>query len=250
MPRGPRIDLLGLPVHAVDLDSLFHTVDEMVASGGRFTVTYANVHTVNQALDLPDVAEFVRSVDLVYCDGEGVRLGARALGHRLPPRMTGADWIWDLAGHAAKRGHRIYWVGARPGVAERACQKLTEAAPGLEIVGTHDGYFDHSAAGSAPVISAINRARPDILIVGFGTPLQERWISQVRGRIHAPVVWAVGATADFVSGETRRGPTILHQHGFEWLARLTVEPQRLWKRYLIGNMRYLARVARARTRDL
>lgn len=250
MPPAQRFDLLGLPVHAVELGSLFHTVDEMVASGGRFTVTYANVHTVNQALDHPDVAEFMRTADLVYCDGEGVRLGARVLGQRLPPRLTGADWIWDFASHASTRGHRIFWVGARPGVSERAGQRLTEAAPGLQIVGTHHGYFDQSKIGSGPVVSAINRANPDIVIVGFGTPLQERWIAQVRERIQAPVVWAVGATADFVSGETRRGPAILHQHGFEWLARLTVEPDRLWRRYLIGNVRYLAHVVRARTRDL
>ncbi len=241
-----RAELLGLPVHPVDRAGLLAAVDDMVASGGRHTLAYANVHTWNTALDTPDLAAFYRLCDLVYCDGEGIRLGARALGVDLPERMTGADWIWDLAAHAAAEGHRIYWVGGREGVAAQAALRLREAHPGLAVAGTHHGYFDHAGAGSDAVVRAINRAAPQIVLVGFGTPLQERWIARVRGDLDAPVVWALGATADFVSGTLSRGPAVLHQHGLEWLARLLVEPRRLWRRYLVGNARFAARIAAAR----
>ncbi|MDP7111271.1 MAG: WecB/TagA/CpsF family glycosyltransferase [Myxococcota bacterium] len=240
---GQRIELLGLPVHVHDLASLLSAVDRMIASGGRYTVAYANVHTINIALSEPDVAEFMRRVDLIYCDGNGVRLGAWLAGQHLPPRMTGADWIDDLGRRASANGHRLFWLGARPGVAEAAAGKLAERAPGLCIAGTHHGYFAKEGPESDAVVEAINRAAPDIVLVGLGTPLQERWIAAQRHRIDAPVVWAIGATADFLSGEVSRGPAILHQHGLEWLARLLVDPRRLWRRYLVGNTHYLRRLA-------
>ena len=240
---GERTELLGLPLHAHDPASLLCTVDRMIASGGRFTVAYANVHTVNVALDQPDVAEFMRRADVVYCDGNGVRLGARVLGRTLPPRMTGADWIWDLAAHAATAGQRLFWLGGRQGVAGAAAERLVRINPGLQFAGTHHGFFDKRGDESDEVVALINRAGPDLLLVGFGTPLQERWIARNRAALHAPVVWAIGAMADFVSGAVSRGPAVLHRNGLEWAARLLVDPQRLWHRYLVGNARYLARVA-------
>ncbi len=247
-PLGARVQLLGLPVHVHDLTSLLDAVDAMIASGGRYTVCYANVHTVNQAVELRDVAEFMRQADLVYCDGQGVRLGAAMLGHRLPPRMTGADWIWVLARHVAAQDLGLYWVGSKQGVVEAAAAKLASAAPGLRVVGTHHGYFDKEGPQSDAVVDHINAAGPDIVLVGFGTPLQERWIAANRDAIDAPVVWALGATADFISGAVSRGPAVLYDHGLEWLARLLVDPHRLWQRYLVGNTQFVVRVLRERSR--
>ena len=247
-PLGARVHLLGLPVHVHDLTSLLRSVDAMIASGGRYTVCYANVHTMNQAIELPDVAEFMRQADLVYCDGQGVRLGAAALGTSLPPRMTGADWIWDLARYAGREDLGVYWLGSEDGVTEAAAAELTREVPDLRVVGTHHGYFAKEGHESDAVVARINAARPDILLVGFGTPLQERWIAANRDAIDAPVVWALGATADFIAGVVSRGPSILYDHGLEWLARLLVDPRRLWQRYLVGNTQFAIRVLRERSR--
>ena len=245
-PTGERIDLLGFPVHAHDLRSLLQVVDDMLDSGGRFTVGYANVHSLNQASEHPDVAEFIRTADVIYCDGNGIRLGAALLGASMPARMTGADWIWDLAQHAADRGARVFWLGGREGVASTASRRLQRAVPDLEVVGTHHGYFDKDGTESEGVVEQINRAAPDIVLVGFGTPMQERWVLDHRATIDAPLVWVLGATADFISGQVSRGPSLLYDHGFEWLSRLLVEPQRLWQRYLLGNTRFLIHVLRER----
>jgi len=247
-PIGERIELLGLPVHVHDLHSLLRTVDDMIAAGGRFTVGYANVHTLNQSLDHPAVAEFARQADVVYCDGNGIRVGAALLGDLLPARMTGADWIWDLANHAAGRGLRLFWLGGREGVAAAAADRLRQVAPDLQIAGTHHGYFEKTGPESEAVVERINRVAPDIVLVGFGTPLQERWVLEHRRKIDAGVVWVLGATADFVSGAVPRGPSLLYDHGFEWLSRLLVDPRRLWHRYLLGNTRFLARVLSERRR--
>jgi N-acetylglucosaminyldiphosphoundecaprenol N-acetyl-beta-D-mannosaminyltransferase len=92
----------------------------------------------------------------------------------------------------------------------------------------------------------MNQVRPDIVLVGMGSPTQEKWIARHRAEIDAPVVWAVGALFDFVTGRIRRGPVWMTEHGFEWACRLVAEPRKLWRRYLIGNPRFIARVVRSR----
>ena len=236
--RG-RVDVLGVGVDPVDRQGMLDAVGALAAAKGRATVAYANVHVVNSAQTDPALRDFLREADLCYCDGVGVRLGARILGSRLPERMTGADWIWDFAQRAEGRW-RVFWLGGKPGVAEAAAARLVARHPRLEVATEH-GFHDDAAS----VIARINAFRPDIVLVGMGTPAQERFVAAHRAAIDAPVVWVLGATADFLSGRVSRGPAWLHQRQ-EWLARLLVDPRRLWRRYLVGNAVFLARVAARR----
>lgn len=206
------------------------------------------MHVLNVAADDDALTAFLAGVDVCYCDGGGVVLGAKILGRELPERMTGADWIWDLAERAAAEGWRLAWVGGEPGVTAAAADKLREHAPALQVVYTHHGFFPREGPEHDAVIDALNAARPDVVLVGMGTPVQERWVAAVRSRLDAPVVWCLGATADFVSGKVPRGPKWLHSHQ-EWLARLLVDPRRLWRRYLLGNPRFLLRMVRDRIRE-
>ena len=202
LPIGDRLDLLGLPVHALDLPALLTRVDEMVASGGRFTIGYANVHTINQAMEHASVAEFMRRADVIYCDGNGIRLGAALLGNRLPRRMTGADWIWDLGGHCAARGHHMFWLGGQEGVTARAAVNLQRANPGLEIAGTWHGYFDKEGSGSQEVVDRINDSRPPVVLVGmdvFG-------VVMVKAEEPLEKVHAEKAANRPQHGEVRAGP--------------------------------------------
>jgi N-acetylglucosaminyldiphosphoundecaprenol N-acetyl-beta-D-mannosaminyltransferase len=236
-----RVPVLGVGVDALDRDGLLDAVGALVAARGRATVAYANVHVLNVAHGDAGLRAFLAAADLCYCDGGGVRIGARILGERLPERMTGADWIWDLAARAEGRW-RIYWVGGEPGVAAEAARRLVARHPNLEIATEHGFVRDEAA-----VLAGIAAYAPDIVLVGMGTPLQERWVARNRAAIAAPVVWVTGATADFVSGRVARGPAWLHQRQ-EWLARLIVDPKRLWRRYLVGNAVFLGRVIGARAR--
>jgi N-acetylglucosaminyldiphosphoundecaprenol N-acetyl-beta-D-mannosaminyltransferase len=152
--------------------------------------------------------------------------------------------MWQLARFAQGRDHSLFLLGARPGVADKAAANLRERFPGLRIVGTHHGYFD-KAPGSPEneaVIREINAASPNILIVGFGMPLQERWLMDNWDRIEVNVALTGGAVFDYVSGELPRAPRWMTDHGFEWLGRLIIEPGRLWKRYLVGNPIFILRV--------
>ena len=158
--------------------------------------------------------------------------------------MTWADFGWDLAAFAAKQSFRLFFCRAKPAVAELAAEKLKERHPQLNIVGIQHGYFDKTPGSleNQAVIQKINASQPDILIVGFGMPAQERWLKENIDQIEATVIMTGGAVFDYISGTLDRGPRLLTENGFEWLARLLIEPRRLWKRYLLGNPLFLWRV--------
>jgi N-acetylglucosaminyldiphosphoundecaprenol N-acetyl-beta-D-mannosaminyltransferase len=206
---------------------------------------YANVHVLNTAYSDPELRRTLNKAGLVYCDGAGVALGARLLGHRLPGRMTGADWIEPLCRTCAAEEIPLYFLGSRPGVAARAAGRLQERYPGLRVVGAHHGYLDNPVT-CATAIGAINVAHPRILLVGMGTPMQEKWVAAHCDRLRVPVIWTVGALFDFVAGVQPRGPRWMLDHGLEWLCRLWSDPRRLWRRYLVGNPLFILRVLRQR----
>lgn len=237
--------MLDVGVDPIGLDELLSRVGHAVEARERLTVVYANVHVLNCATADVVLRRFLGRADIVYCDGNGVRLGAHLLGRELPHRMTGADWIWRLAAEAEGRW-RIWWIGGEPGVAERAAGRLRERHPRLEIGADH-GFHARSGPEDEASLARIAAFAPDIVLVGMGTPEQERWVEARRAAIDAPVVWCVGATADFVSGRVRRGPRWLTDR-VEWLDRLYSEPDRLWRRFLVGNTRFLARVLLQRIR--
>lgn len=245
-----RVEVLGVPVDPVTVEALHDRIGAFIRTGARATVLHANVHAVNLAGRHAWFARILQQADLVFCDGAGVQLGARLLGQHLPARITYADWMWPLAAWCEAQRLSLFLVGAEPGVADLAAARLRARAPALRIVGTHHGFFDKTLRSpeSLAAIGTINAARPDIVIVGFGMPAQERWVSDHRLMIDAPVVLTSGAAFDYVSGRLRRAPAWMTRHGLEWLGRLVIEPRRLLGRYVLGNPLFLARVLRERLR--
>jgi N-acetylglucosaminyldiphosphoundecaprenol N-acetyl-beta-D-mannosaminyltransferase len=250
MPPLSRADVLGVPVDALDVPALHARLRAFVTDGTRATVLHANAHAINLACRHGWLRDAFRAADVVLCDGHGVRLAAQILGHTRPVRITYAEWTWQLAAWCEAEGLSLFLLGGEVGVAETAAARLRARSPGLRVAGTHHGYFD-KAAGSeetAAVVAAINAARPDLVIVGFGMPLQERWVHEQRASIDAPVVLTGGAVFDYVSGRLRRPPPWMRDRGLEWLGRLAIEPRRLASRYLIGNPEFAVRVLWQRLR--
>jgi N-acetylglucosaminyldiphosphoundecaprenol N-acetyl-beta-D-mannosaminyltransferase len=243
-----QLDILGVPLSLLDEEQLLATVGRAITSDHHWRVLSGNVHSFNLAYGQRWLRDFFNEAEIVRLDGVGVRVGARILGHRTPSRMTWADFAWSLAGFAAMQGYSLFLLGARPGIAQSAGATLTARFPNLQVVGTHHGYFDKTPGSpeNEAVIAQINAVKPNILIVGFGMPLQERWLMENWDRIEANVALTGGAVFDYVSGELRRAPRWMTDHGLEWLGRLIIEPRRLWKRYLIGNPLFLWRVLKQR----
>jgi N-acetylglucosaminyldiphosphoundecaprenol N-acetyl-beta-D-mannosaminyltransferase len=239
-----RVNVLGVGVDPVTVGELHAGIKRLLLSGERGTILNVNANCLNLLYEDDALRGFFGDADLVFCDGAGVMLAARLLGGRIPERITYADWAWRLAAFARAEGLSLFLLGAGPGVAQRAARELRGRFPGLDVSGVEHGFFDHTPGSpeNEAVLRAIDAARPDILIVGMGMPLQERWLMENRHRIDAGVALTGGAVFDYVSGGLRRGPRLLTDNGFEWLARLLLEPRRLWRRYLIGNPLFLLRV--------
>ena len=232
-----------LPIELGHPDELLARIIGWVGDGGPTKrVMYVNAHVLNESREDPALRGALVDADLVYCDGYGVRLAAKALSTDIPHRMTGADWIWDLAARCEQRDASVYLLGGDPGVAAQAGQRLRRAHPGLRVVGTHHGYFDIGSGHDERVIEDVNACRPDIVLVGMGTPKQEIWAQRTVQRLDCSVLWGVGALFDFVSGRVPRAPASLSDNGLEWIFRLAIEPQRMWRRYLVGNPVFLSRV--------
>jgi len=244
MSTQSRVNVFDVPVDPLQWPDLLQRVEDAIRLNRRTRIMYVNVHCLNVSRRNRAYRRILNRADTVYCDGTGVVWGARLLGQTLPGRMTGADWIIDLCAHCEQAGYGLYLLGGEPGTAEGARNVLCERFKRLRIVGTQHGFFH---AHEAPeVIASITRAKPDILLVGMGTPVQEQWIDSYGLQLDVPVVWAMGAVMDFVTAKVPRAPRWMLDHGLEWLYRFMIEPKRLWRRYLLGNTIFVLRVLWAR----
>ena len=243
-----KINVLGVGVDPLTVEELHERMLGFVENGDHALVLHANAHGLNLACSDERLRGFFNGAQLVFCDGAGVMLAARLLGQGIPERITYADWTWKLAAFAEERGLSLFFLGARPGVAEKAARRLEYCFPKLRIAGAEHGYFDRTPGSpeNEAVIKKINAARPDVLLVGFGMPLQEFWLAENWEKVDANVALTGGAVFDYVSGELRRGPRFLIDHGLESVARLIIEPRRMWRRYVVGNPLFLLRVLKQR----
>lgn len=238
------LNLLGIQFSLYDKHQLLDAIHNSILAGDQISVLSGNVQGFNLAYRQFWLRQFYNQADVIRLDGVGVRIGLWVLGHQTPERMTWADFAWDLAEFAVRENFTFFFLGARPGVAEKAADRLRASYVDLRIVGVHHGFFnkDSESKENEVVIEEINLAKPEILIVGFGMPLQERWLIENRSKIDAPVVLTGGAVFDYLSGELKRAPRWMTDNGLEWLGRLLIEPSRLWKRYLLGNPLFIMRV--------
>jgi N-acetylglucosaminyldiphosphoundecaprenol N-acetyl-beta-D-mannosaminyltransferase len=245
-----RARIFDIPIDLGRPAELMRRITGWVGAGGPpRRVMYVNAHVLNQSREIPALRSALEQADLVYCDGYGVRLAAKALDVDIPHRMTGADWIWGLAALCETAGQSIYLLGSEPGVTAEAARRLNRWYPRLEITGTHHGFFEIGSAHDDRVVEDINARRPDIVLAGMGTPKQELWAERNAHRLDTDVVWTVGALFDYVSGRVPRAPGWLADNGLEWIFRFAIEPQRMWRRYLLGNPVFISRVmAQARAR--
>lgn len=243
--KAGALSFLGLQLHPVDVNELHGFIETVILRKEKALIPHLNVHGVNLALRYPWMKDFINGAQLVFCDGDGVRWGAKLLGLTVPPKITYDRWIWQLAAFCEKKGFRIFFLGGRPGVAQTAADRLKGRYPQLAVVGVQHGYFRQGGEENEKVIEAVSRVKPDILIVGLGMPRQEKWLSENWQRIPAHAFLTGGAVFDYASGRAKRAPEWMIRAHLEWLFRLIQEPRRLFGRYLWGIPVFFFRVFRA-----
>lgn len=227
------VGILGTAIDILDTEEALERIEQFVCERRFHQVATANTDFLINALADPELRHILRIADLVVPDGMPLVWAARLLRSPLPERVTGADLVPAIAALAARQGYRLYLLGARPDVARRARARLEAENPGLQIAGCLSppaqplAFMEHEA-----ILRDIERAQPDILLVAFGNPKQEKWIHMHRARLRAvPVCMGVGGTFDFLAGETVRAPLWMQRAGLEWLHRMAHDPRRLWRRY-------------------
>jgi N-acetylglucosaminyldiphosphoundecaprenol N-acetyl-beta-D-mannosaminyltransferase len=247
MQNFEEVSLLKTKFHKITAYQLIEYIVKAAKLENKTIIGNANVRSMNFAYELSWYRDFLNNADLAFCDGFGVLLGAKLLGYPLQSvhRMTCPDYIEDLALACEKEDVSVFLLAGKPGVVDKAITKLVALTPNLRIQG-HHGYFEKSGEENDAVIDKINTFKPGVLYVGFGMPLQERWILDNINRIESRVFLPLGACLDFYTGSVYRGPRWMTDRGLEWLTRLVIDPKRLWERYIVGNPLFFYRLLRER----
>jgi exopolysaccharide biosynthesis WecB/TagA/CpsF family protein len=203
-------------------------------------IAFLNAHCANVSACNTQYRDALGGADAVLPDGSGVSLALRMRGERLTANLNGTDLIPSLCQRLAARGQSVFLLGGRPGVADHAAARLQKDAPGLIIAGTQHGYFD--AGMESRVIRDINASGAAVVLVAMGVPAQDEWLARNAARLRATLTFGVGGLFDFLSGRIPRAPRVLRRTGLEWTYRLYQEPKRMWRRYILGNPAFVARV--------
>lgn len=208
-------------------------------------IYFLNDHAYNLAQEDMEYRHILNSCDFLLNDGIGIELGAKMLGFQFKENLNGTDLIPHLLERINKDHQqqvRVFLLGAKPGVAEKARERLQTQYKNVEFVGAMDGYFQ--TKDTMQIIQEINNKKTDILLVGFGMPLQEQWIHTYRSFLECTLTMAVGGFIDFSSGEATRAPLFFRKLRLEWLYRMIKEPKRLWKRNLVGHFSFFYYILR------
>jgi N-acetylglucosaminyldiphosphoundecaprenol N-acetyl-beta-D-mannosaminyltransferase len=236
------VEILGVDVSCARRRQILELPIEWANLQRARTVLYVNAHCLNLARKDLQYRQIINRADLVYPDGISVVWASKLLGGCPLEKVTGRDWIHDFCDRAVRAGVRIFILAGEQGISERARENLLARHEGLEIVGARHGFIEN--IDPQEILAEINQASPDVLLIGMGTPLQEKWLAANRDRIQAPVCWAVGALFDYVAGVEPPVPKLMNKLALEWLWRMMIDPRRKWRRYLIGNPTFVLRVLR------
>jgi N-acetylglucosaminyldiphosphoundecaprenol N-acetyl-beta-D-mannosaminyltransferase len=240
-----RVDVLGIGVSVINPEVALSEIHRWVEGRERQYVCVTGVHGVMESQRDPELLEIHNASGMTTPDGMPLVWCARYAGAKSIERVYGPDLMLSVAAASVEKGWTHYFYGAAPGVADKLAENLATRNPGLKVAGTHSPpYRDLTDTEVEQIAAEINRLSPDILWVGLSTPKQERWMARFRPLLDTPVLMGVGAAFDIHAGNARQAPPWMQRLGLEWLFRLIQEPQRLWKRYMVNNPLFIARIVR------
>lgn len=231
--------LFGVRIHNATMGQALADLLAYIKKAQPANIAFVNADCLNKAWNDKEYGALLNRFDKVYADGSGIKLASLLHGRHLLDNVNGTDLFPLLCRGMAEQGASLFLLGGQPGVARACSRAMQDINPGLRIAGTCHGYF--SATEENDILEQINASGADVLLVGFGAPLQERWIAEHSSALKPAVRIGVGGLFDFYSGRIARAPLWLRRIGMEWIWRLVQEPKRMWRRYLLGNPLFLWR---------
>ncbi len=219
-----RVNILGVLLDRIDYCEGCNKVKIFLQSYGNRIIITPNAEIIMAARKHPELKAALNAADICLPDGIGVVMASRILGRPLAERTTGFDFMMKVIGMAEKKGLSLFLLGGKPGIAEKAGEKIKAMFPGIQIAGSHHGYFKED--DEQEVIDIINAKKPDILLAAMGCPKQELFMTRNKDKLQFRVAMGIGGSLDVLSGAVRRAPVFMQQVGLEWLYRLITQPSR------------------------
>lgn len=219
-----KVDILGVQVDSLTMAEAVGKAEQFMEERVCALIATANAEMIMRATHDKELKEILNAAALVVPDGAGTVWAAHHLGYQMPERVAGYDLAQELMRLAPARKRRIYFFGSAPGVADKAKKKAEELYPGIEIVGTRNGYFKE--ADEPAIIADIKAQKPDLLLAALGVPKQEKWLHAHKEELGVPLSIGVGGTLDVMAGVMKRAPRWMQKAKLEWLFRGILQPKR------------------------
>lgn len=233
--------LLGVPINAVTMKETLALIEKTIAERGHLQIGVVNAAKLVNMRHDPVLRQDVLSSDIVLADGAGVVWASRVLGRRLPERVPGIDLMMELLRVGNEKGYSIYCLGATEEISCEVARRISQDYPNVRMAGRRNGYF--SEKEEAGVANDIAKSKADILFVAMSSPRKENFLHEWGDKIGVSICHGVGGSFDVYAGKVERAPVTWQKLGLEWLYRVKQEPGRLWRRYLVTNLLFVAYVA-------
>jgi N-acetylglucosaminyldiphosphoundecaprenol N-acetyl-beta-D-mannosaminyltransferase len=243
--KRERVVFFGVPLDPWTMNETVGEIDRRVQRGQFTQHVVVNTAKLVYMQQDPELLESVASCDIINVDGMGVVWGGRSMGLPIPERVAGIDLFYRLLDLAERRGYRVFFLGARPEVVERAVSKIQSGYPRLNIAGWHHGYFWDK---EDDLVAKVKGSAAELLFVAVTSPMKEKFIARRGQELGVKFVMGVGGTFDVVAGLVKRAPLWMQNAGLEWFFRVLQEPRRMWKRYAVTNSKYAWMLLREKAR--
>lgn len=241
MKHNEKLNLFNIIIDNVTMDESINKIDKLINLKKNSYVVTPNVdHIVKLDRDL-EFKKVYDEADLVLADGMPIIWASKILRKPLKEKVSGSDLFPKLCEHASKKGYKVFFLGAREGVAKKASENLKNRYQNLNVVGVYSPSFgfESNENENLKIINLIKNVNPDILFVGVGAPKQEKWIYENISKFNVPISLGIGASFDFVAGSVKRAPVWMQNIGLEWFYRFCKEPRRMFKRYFIDDIKFI-----------
>ena len=234
-----RVKFMNIEIDNLTMNETLQRIDALVKKKKNSYIVTPNVDHIMQLQKDKELKEIYDNADLILTDGKPLIWIGKYYGITIKEKISGSDLFPLLCELAAKRNYKMFFLGAAEGVASEAARKLKKRYKGLNVVGTYSPPygFVKDELELEKIYNMLNESKPDILIVGLGCPKQEKFIYRSREKYNIPVSIGLGASLDFEAGNIKRAPRWMSNIGLEWLYRITQDPKRMLKRYLLTDLK-------------
>lgn len=230
-------NLFDCEVASINLNETLKVVEKIIDTNTYTQHVVLNAGKVVLMKKDSELKSIIKNCSLINADGQSIVWASKILGSPLPERVTGIDLMEKIIELASKKSYGIYFFGAKEEVVQKVVNHYKEVYPGLKLSGYRNGYFSNEENGE--IVDSIKASNADILLVAFSSPKKEYWLSKYGEEMGVPFVMGVGGSFDVVAGVTKRAPKWMQKIGLEWFYRFAQEPKRMWKRYLVGNTKFI-----------